>query len=205
MKTLYLVRHGHIENPKNIFYGSAIPISSIGAKEMTAVANDIKSAHCTPDKIISSPYLRTRESAEIIAHIFGIQEVSFDERLIDWQVGDWIGQPLEDFRRFAGYYHQPFKPNFDGLETYNEMADRVIAVLDALRDSLADNECGIIVSHREPLASALLRLTKRQDNDMREIDLPKGSAWKLLFDGSQLKSAEKTFDRSSEATKKDII
>lgn len=197
MKTIYLVRHGHIENPKDIFYDKDIPLSSVGAKEMIGIAEDIKKTGCTPERIISSPYLRARESAEIIAHVFGTQEVEFDEHLIDWQVGDWIGKPLEAFRQFAGFYNKPFIPNFDGLETYDEMAKRVLPVMRELRESMSANSCAIIVGHREPLASAILKLKNRPDNEMREIDLPKGSAWKLTFDDDRLKTIEKAFDHAS--------
>ena len=205
MKTIYLVRHGHIENPKKIFYDGNIPLSEIGAKEMMGIADDIKSTNCTPKRIISSTFLRTRESAETIAHVFGNPEVEFDERLIDWQVGDWIGKPLEEFRRYAGYYNEPFVPNFKGLETYDGMANRVLEVINELRDTLPEDSCLIILGHREPLASALLKLLQKPDTDMRKIDFPKGSAWKLIYEDNKLSSAEKTFDRSSEETKKDVI
>lgn len=198
MKTIYLVRHGHIDNPDNVFYDGNVPLSSIGAKEMVALANDMKAAGHVPEKIIASPYLRARESAEAIAHTLGDLEVTFDDRLVDWRVGDWIGKPLDEFRRFAGYYNEPFEPNFEGMETYSDMADRVMPVILALRDALPDDGCGVIVSHREPLGSAILRLTNRPDNEMRAIQLPKGSCWKLIYKGDALESIEPSFNRSSQ-------
>lgn len=205
MKTIYLVRHGHVENPDNIFYGSDAPLSAIGAKEMLAVANDIKTAGCSPEIIISSPYLRARESAEVIAQALGNKEVEFDKRLIEWQVGDWIGKPLEEFRKFVGYYNDPFIPNLKGLETYSEMADRALEVINDMKKRLSGNSCGIIVSHREPLASAVLRLLNKPDTKMRKIDFPKASAWKIVYQNDELISVEKAIDRASEETKKDII
>ncbi len=198
MKTIYLIRHGHIENTENVFYGPDVPLSPTGAKEIANIAEDLKSAECAPQFIISSPYLRARESAETIAHILGNQEVTFDERLIDWKVGDWIGKSLEAFREFAGYNTKPFKPNFDGLETYDEMAKRVLEVIHEAIDHIQDTQCAIIVSHREPLASAILKLTNQPDKNMREIRLPKGSAWKLIFENKQLTKAELAFDHSIE-------
>ena len=197
MSTIFLVRHGHVDNPDNIFYDRNIPLSPQGAQEMIALAEDIKEQFGTPSSIISSPYLRTRESAEVIAHIFTTPEVKFDDRLIEWQVGDWIGKPLEEFRRFAGYHDDPFSPNFEGLETYSEMAERVIEVIREIAQSLEADEVSIIVAHREPLASAILRLRNQPDTDMRKIDLPKGSAWKIEFDGERVVSVEKSFDHSS--------
>ena len=197
MKTIYLVRHGHIDNPDNVFYDENYPLSPIGAKEMIGIAEDIKAAKCIPRRIISSPYLRARESAETIAHIFGNPEVEFDKRLIDWQVGDWIGKSLEEFRRHAGYYNEPFVPNFEKLETYSEMARRTLEVINELKVALPENSCAIIAGHREPLASALLKLLNKPDAEMRNLSFPKGSAWKLIYENNKLQSAEKAFDRAS--------
>jgi len=199
-KTIYLVRHGHIDNPDQVFYNSDIPLSKSGAKEMLAIAEDIQRANGDPSKIIASPYLRTRESAETIAQTFGIQEVIFDERLVDWQVHDWIGKPLEAFREFVGYNRTPFEPNFYGIETYKEMATRVLAVITETIHSLEEGQCAILVSHREPLASTILQLKELPDSEMRAISLPTGSAWKLQYTNEALESLEKAFDHSQETT-----
>ena len=65
--TLYFVRHGHVENPQQIIY-SRLPrfrLSELGLAQAAAAAQILKDIH--PAAIYSSPLLRARQTAQIIA------------------------------------------------------------------------------------------------------------------------------------------
>ncbi len=197
MKTIFLVRHGHVDNPKGVFYGSEFPLSESGAKQMLLIAEDLQKGGIAPKRIIASPYLRTRESAQVLSSVLG-PEVEYDERLVEWQVGDWIGKDVNLFRAQVGYDQKPFRPNTDGIENFDTMATRVETVLRETVAGLDDGACAVIVSHREPSVSAILRLRGATDwTEVPELDLPRGAAWRLDFkpDGTFV-DAHKVYDRS---------
>jgi probable phosphoglycerate mutase len=193
MKTVYLVRHGHVDNPQDIFYDGDFPLSEIGAKQMLAVAEDMKRDGVLPKRILSSPYLRARESAQVISSVLG-PEVEYDDRLVEWQVGEWFGKDLEPFRTFVGYGKTPFRPNTEGIENFDSMADRVASALRELVAGLTDGETAVVVGHREPSVAGILRLQGKTDwTEVPLLDLPRGAAWRLDFD------ADRTFIEASKA------
>lgn len=197
MKTVYLVRHGHVENPRDIFYDGDFPLSDLGARQMLAIAEDLKRDGVKPTRILSSPYLRARESAQIISSVLG-PEVEYEDRLIEWQVGDWFGKNLEAFRTFVGYDKTPFRPNTEGIEHFDSMAERVAAAIADVVRGLHEGESAVLVGHREPSVSGILRLRGESDwTNVPLLDLPRGAAWKLDFDASgALLRAEKAYDHS---------
>jgi probable phosphoglycerate mutase len=198
MKTIYLVRHGKVDNPSGIFYTSNFPLGGQGTRQAQALATDIKDSGCNPKRIMCSPYVRTRETAEIIAQALDGKGVETDERLVEWQVGDWFGKPLETFRVAAGYDQEPFRLKLKDIEQFEQASSRVIEVIHDLTQSMNDNECAIIVSHREPMVAAILHLQGASDwSDIPHLDFPPSAGWKLTFDNQTFVRAEKAFDRSS--------
>lgn len=198
MKTIYLVRHGHVDNQQGIFYDGAFSLSDLGAKQILQIAEDLERDHVTPARIISSPYLRARESAHVLSGVFG-HEVEYDNRLIEWQVGNWFGKDLDTFRSFVGYDHTPFRPHTKGIEDFDSMADRVSQTIQDVVNGLKDGESAVIVGHREPIVSAILRLQDKPDwTEIPLISLPRGAAWKLVFDAvGKMIGAKKAYDRSN--------
>ncbi|MCR4256214.1 MAG: phosphoglycerate mutase family protein [Candidatus Uhrbacteria bacterium] len=197
MKTVYLVRHGHVDNPQGIFYDGAFPLSEIGAKQMLRIAEDLRRDGVQPKRILSSPYLRTRESSQVLSSVLG-PEVEYDDRLVEWQVGDWFGKDLNAFRSYVGYDQSPFRPHTTGIENFDSMADRVSIVIRDLVDGLQDGESALVVGHREPSVSGILRLRNAPDwTEVPLLDLPRGAAWRLDFDtNGTLVEARKAYDYS---------
>ncbi len=198
MKTMYLIRHGLVDNPREIFYPADAPLSERGTRQVRALAGEIQKAGIRPERVLASPHMRTRETAEILSQaVDGL--VEFDERLVEWRVGDWIGKPLAEFRRAAGYDDPPpFHLKLEGIEPFDSVAARVRETVDELLGSLADEACAFVIGHREPMAAAIL--SWRGEPDWRNIpllDIPRSCAWKILFDGDRFVSAEKAFDTSA--------
>lgn len=198
MKTIYLIRHGLVDNPREIFYPSDSPLSERGVRQVQALAGEIRRAGLLPKRVLASPYIRTRETAEIISlAVDGV--VEFDERLVEWRVGDWIGKPLAEFRLAAGYDDPPpFHLKLSDIETFEAVAARIRETIGELLESLMDGETAFVIGHREPTAATIL--SWRGEPDWRNIpliDIPRPCAWKLTFDGTRFISAEKTFDTSA--------
>jgi broad specificity phosphatase PhoE len=197
MKTIYLVRHGDVENPDGIFYSAAFPLSTRGVRQAQKLGEDMAATGLKPTRIVASPHVRTRETAEIIAQAID-GHVETDERLVEWKTGSWIGRPLAEFRQAAGYDDPPpFRLKLDDVETFEQISERMRDCIVAELAKLEDGECSLLVGHREPLAIAIISL--RHEPDWRNVpllDIPKPCAWKLDFDGNVLTGASKAFDTS---------
>lgn len=200
MKTIYLVRHGEVENPAGVFYTAEYPLSQKGVQDVQAFAKRLKEAGIRPQKMTSSPAVRTRETAEIIAQEIN-GAVGTDERLIEWKVGDWYGKPLQEFRQAAGYNDPPpFKLKLLDIENFDELSTRVIAVIQENLTELQDGESAMLISHREPMVSAILRLRGEEDwRNIPTLKVPKPSLWELVFDGNKLVKAEKALESPASA------
>jgi len=100
--------------------------------------------------IFSSPYLRTKQTAEITAKILGIENIIFDERLIDINLGIFMGESTEKSTKF--YLGE--KPSFDNRpengESWNDILSRVKSFLDEVEKKY-DNKNILIVSHADPI------------------------------------------------------
>lgn len=205
MKTIYLIRHGHVDNPEHVFYDEHFPLSETGAKEAAELGRALKAANCEPSRIVSSPYLRARETAHIISSEINGPEVEYDDRLKEWQVGDWFLKPLAEFRKHVGYDETPFHPDTKGIEDFTSMAKRVQSTIQDTALSMQDGACAALIGHREPMVAAILSLQEKDWMEIPILDFPKGSSWKLDFDEkNSFLSAEKAFDCASDASKKGV-
>jgi phosphohistidine phosphatase len=81
---LYLLRHAIAVDPGALRGESDAerPLSPEGKKKMRNIARGMKALDLSFDLILSSPYVRARETAEIVAREFGIESVlEFTPRL----------------------------------------------------------------------------------------------------------------------------
>ncbi len=80
---IYFVRHGAAVDQKE-WKGSdhERPLTDKGTREMARAAQGIATLGIRPDRIIASPYVRARQTADIIAKELGlIDNLATDERL----------------------------------------------------------------------------------------------------------------------------
>lgn len=83
MKLIYFVRHGETElNAQNIRQGSEGSLSEKGRAQVMETAKKFPKSKGKPEIIIASPYVRTRETASIIAKELNI-EVEYSELLVE--------------------------------------------------------------------------------------------------------------------------
>src|SRR3990167_3704184 len=84
MKTrVYLVRHGHVHNPKGIWYGRlpGFPLSKTGKRQALALGKKLST---NPVSIIyTSPLTRAYETATHIGFSLKDAAIFHDERLIE--------------------------------------------------------------------------------------------------------------------------
>jgi broad specificity phosphatase PhoE len=152
---VHLVRHGEVENPRQVLYGRlpGYHLSADGRMMAKAAAGFLAGRDVTV--LLTSPLERAQETAEPIAEEFGLTPV-IEERLIEpWNhfegmtfgVGDGsLRQP-----RHWPYLINPLRPSWG--EPYRSVADRMLAAcLDAAR--AASGHEAVCVSHQLPIWTA---------------------------------------------------
>lgn len=153
---IHLIRHGEVYNPDGILYGRLphFRLSEFGHQMAEAAAKDLKSQKRNVTKIISSPLLRARESAEHVQLAFG-GNIEVDERVIEPHniFEGYRMTPSTVAIRSKLFFHMrnPFKPSWG--EPFTKIAHRVLA---AMRDAASETITGdvVIVTHQAVIVMA---------------------------------------------------
>jgi len=122
--TVYLIRHGMYENPDHLNPGRSpgFPLSSLGKQEVVTLATLLSQEPISA--VFSSPILRTRETAEMLARNFNLP-VSIDDRLSEVG-GPFNGVPSIDVDALTRVGKLYTKKYFDlGLEPIPQFFQRM--------------------------------------------------------------------------------
>lgn len=146
---LYFVRHGESNsNADEISRGEASVLTDKGRNEALVVAERI--ARIGVDAIVSSPYIRTQETAEPIGKKLNLP-VELNPLLIEWRipsahVGRSRKEPdvKEDRRWILGNFGKVVQQHSDE-ETFEEMKQRAIDAVAFLHAHPAERLC--VVTH----------------------------------------------------------
>jgi broad specificity phosphatase PhoE len=109
------------------------------------------------DAIVSSPLVRAKQSAEIIANGIGIAKIAEDPRLSEVEYGSWEGKVYNDLihdLHYIKYRERPLDEPTPGGETmYQVQARGVIAI----RETIAANQGKrvLFVSHGDIIRTVL--------------------------------------------------
>ena len=84
---LYIIRHAiAVDAATSDFEDSERPLTEKGRKKMRQVAKSLRTLGVELDLILSSPYVRARETAEILADVFKMRDrILFSDNLIPLQ------------------------------------------------------------------------------------------------------------------------
>ncbi|AYY13821.1 bifunctional RNase H/acid phosphatase [Actinobacteria bacterium YIM 96077] len=169
--TLVLVRHGRTPMTEaRIFCGGDTEgpqLDDVGraqaerAARALAAGTPVALPPGTEPVIVSSPMLRTRQTADMIAARLGVEKVTTDEQWRECEFGSWDGLTLaeitERFPDEAAQWLSSTSSRAPGGESLDDMAARVIAA----RDRVVERYPGqivVIVTHSMPVR-ALVQLT----------------------------------------------
>lgn len=146
---LFVVRHGRTaHNAAGQLLGRTDPpLDQLGERQAAALADAIGPV----DRVVSSPLLRTRQTAAA----FGA-EVEVDDRLIELDYGDWDGRPVgevdaEEWARWRSDIH--FAP--PGGESLAAVATRVRQACESMTESSPQDATVVAVTHVSPVKAAL--------------------------------------------------
>ncbi len=130
---IYFVRHGESEaNERGVFAGQKEDsvLTEKGREQARSTAQAIKDKNITVDRIICSPLKRTRETAAIVVEeiAFPADQVVFDERITEYDMGSLTGTPIQSISSQALIAAQ-------GAEDIIQFRDRVYACMKELSNS----------------------------------------------------------------------
>ncbi|HZS94703.1 MAG TPA: histidine phosphatase family protein [Chloroflexota bacterium] len=156
MTTLLVVRHAEVHNPRNILYGR-LPGFGLSDKGREQAAETARFLSTRPvAAIYSSPLLRARQTADIIAATLGTVERHVTKRLLETRTG-YQGASNDVIKPGFSFYEPPAREEDESMQAVWE---RMSAFLRAMRRRHA-GETIVAVSHADPIAIVYLGLSRR--------------------------------------------
>jgi len=132
-----------------------ITLTEEGVKMVEEAAEKLKDMTAQVDKeidlIFSSPFKRTRQTAEIVIKTIGpAKEIHFDERLVDIDLGIFMGRSSEDSRKFYIDGSGSFDRKPEGGESWNDIRKRIQSFLEEVENKYNGKNI-LIISHADPI------------------------------------------------------
>ncbi|MBV1876053.1 MAG: phosphoglycerate mutase family protein [Pseudomonadales bacterium] len=172
MKSFYFIRHGQTEwNAIARMQGQWNSDLNDRGKAQ-ADANGVFLATQNLDAFYASPLDRTRQTALIINQYLDLP-ISYDDRLKEWDCGDWSGELYAEVankwvKEWEAFEADRFNYRGPNCENYPDMIERSKPFIDALKLSTATN-IGI-VSHGiigRVMIAQLMGLNEQQTLDFK--------------------------------------
>lgn len=149
--TYYVMRHGQsIANTKALLDTSGDPnnhLTEDGKKGVRASAEGLKGEGI--DMIITSPFLRTKETADIVKEIIGVTEVHQDIRLREFEMGIYDGKTIGEFLQDYGITYLELDTRIGGAESHRDMMNRTMQVIGDLEAKYSNKKI-LIITHGGP-------------------------------------------------------
>lgn len=192
-KILYLIRHGDLYNPRQIVYnwdnvrGVTMKLSSLGIEQMRQMGRLLKRKGVKSSQIYSSDFLRTKESAQIIAAELNIEKIIFLKELRETYAPALVGIPLKEMQEKYNnnVYTQDFIDKYHH-ETIEQVAQRYYqAILKIIKQS--GEKYFLVVGHGDPIRFFREKIEypkqKLNTEDFQRLSdtnyLAKGQAWEI--------------------------
>lgn len=171
-RTIHLMRHGLAEsNVSNSIYSvfekDAITLTSGGKKCVEVTAKKLKGKI---DLIISSDFIRTRETAEIVAKATGA-DVRFDRRLREYYIPSFEGKKTDELRK-------QYPENWRRIHNAPEGGETLLAVARRMREAIIDSvqqfseKRILFISHGDSLWSFLWQESGKKETDLDSVPYP---------------------------------
>lgn len=196
-KTVYVVRHGDLDNPSKIVYnwdgigGITLPLSEKGKQQMKKMGDLLKQKGASFSKIYSSDFLRTRESAQILAKVLKINLIIFVKDLRESFAPALVGKSQKFLKeKYGGNVYTDYFIKKFHHETIEQVARRYYQTfLKIIRENPQDADL-IMVGHGDPIRFLIAKLKNPQKkltvedyHNLSQTDyLKKGQAWEIKLD-----------------------
>ena len=179
---LTLVRHGRTSaNAAGLLQGRVDnELDDVGIRQASQIAAALALGDHRPDRIVSSPLLRARQTADATRHLLGI-EMTIDERWAELDYGEWDGLPISEVR--ADMWRQwQSDPGFalPGGESLVELNQRVEATCNDLAEEAASRNIAVF-THVSPIKSAVRWVLGTEDEISWRIHVSQAQIARIHF------------------------
>jgi len=146
--TYFVMRHGEAKNNAEGTVSCDPADNSLTEKGRAQVEMTTKTLKDSVDVIYASPFLRTQETAGIVADTLGIDrsKIITDERLHELNFGSLSGKSVKDFFTYRDTHAPCFTEAFPGGESYADAKRRFGAFIYEVENSVR-NKRVLIVTH----------------------------------------------------------
>lgn len=181
---LILVRHGRTSaNAAGLLQGRVDnELDEAGVRQADEIATALSQSDQRPDRIISSPLLRARQTAQATAELTGLP-VAIDERWAELDYGDWDELPISEIR--ASQWQRwradtSFAP--PGGESLAQLNDRVGAACDELA-AVAAGQHVAVFTHVSPIKAAVRWVLGTADEISWHLHVSQAQITRIGFQG----------------------
>lgn len=158
-RRVFLVRHGQVAANREFRYVGARdePLTEVGEGQAAALGSSL--GPLTPSRILSSPLLRTRQTAGEIAAAAGL-EVEVDERLREQSFGDWEGLTRDEVAALSET-HRELLQRFDRDPSVSPPGGEALVdvqrrATEAVTEAVAEGDGSVVVvAHVGPIKALL--------------------------------------------------
>ena len=176
MALIILVRHGQTdENVSGKISGQGpAPLNARGRQQAEATAGVLKDLGV--DRILTSPVLRARQTADILAEHLQVETEDVDD-LREVEYGDWEGKHFRDIRSdpiAQQVFNDPIKAVFPNGEGLQNVQQRGVRVIESTRQRYPQGVI-ILVSHGDVIRTSLAHYLGMAFNDYRRLNLDNGA------------------------------
>ncbi len=200
---IYLIRHADVHNPQNVVYGRLprFGLSQTGFREAETTARYLAGL-TTLDRIYTSPMLRARQTADIIAWAQHPPTPVVISELLDEVRTSWQGHPNRDLMAGKFNFYEPKKdPSDESIaDVYERMAQMVQCIL-----SEHPGQRIACLSHADPvmILKTGLRGVELTRANIRGPEYPaKASITTIVFDSPQATPQISYYDPNSDMHKR---
>lgn len=147
MNKLYIMRHAESEANRDRIMASRLPfpLTNAGERDAKRIAHELQEI-TTIDRIISSPLVRAKQTAEAFGTLYN-QNIELDDRIQEHDLGIYSGMSYDQVKTESDYEQDSLNrwdwtPN-DG-ESYADIADRVKSFFNDIEGNKGNT---LIVTH----------------------------------------------------------
>jgi len=195
---LSVIRHAQTdENLTKIVIGRKdVPLNENGRKEAELSAQNLLKTKQQYDLIITSPMIRTKETASIIGEKLGIPIIE-NALLIERHFGELDGLTWEEFSQkfpeLAAINTPTYQENLPSGEKISEVESRVREFISILKKEYADKRV-LVVTHAGLIRIFKRELSNKSVEDSRKEDIPNAEVLDLIIKDEGWIQDEDVFD-----------
>lgn len=148
-----VMRHGEAENNTKHLINNwpepvKLPLTPKGKKQVEASARKLKKENI--DLVFASDLTRTKQTAEIVCDILGLSKIRFDQRLREFDMGDFNGKTYEAYKSYYASRAEKFEKRTPNGENFTDLRTRLYRFISEMEKKYK-NRTILIVTHDAPV------------------------------------------------------